>query len=46
MRRCIFVLGTRAVRTRVREGEIDRDYRKKKDGLIPSDHTAVIVDLE
>jgi exodeoxyribonuclease-3 len=41
-----FVLGTQAVRTRVRNVEIDRDYRKKKDGLISSDHTAVIVDLE
>jgi len=41
-----FVLGTRAIRTRVRGVEIDRDYRKKKDGLISSDHTAVIVDLE
>jgi exodeoxyribonuclease-3 len=41
-----FVLGTPAVRTRVRNVEIDRDYRKKKDGMISSDHTAVIVDLE
>ena len=31
---------------RVVDVETDRDYRKKKDGLISSDHTAVIVDLE
>lgn len=41
-----FVLGTRAVGDRVRGAWIDRDYRKKKDGLTPSDHAPVIVDLE
>jgi len=29
----------------VRSVEIDRDYRKKKEGLIPSDHAPVIVEL-
>jgi exodeoxyribonuclease-3 len=40
------VLGTEAVRSRVASVEIDRDYRKKKDGMTPSDHTPVIVDLD
>jgi exodeoxyribonuclease-3 len=31
---------------RVRSVEIDREYRKKKDGLIPSDHAPVVADLE
>jgi exodeoxyribonuclease-3 len=30
---------------RVRSVEIDREYRKKKDGLIASDHAPVIADL-
>jgi len=41
-----FVLGTRAVADRVREASIDRDFRKKKDGLTASDHAPVIVDLD
>ena len=41
-----FVLGTRAAAARVKEVEIDRDFRKKKDGFLPSDHAPVIVDLE
>jgi exodeoxyribonuclease-3 len=41
-----FLLGSRNVATRVRSVEIDRDYRKKKDGLIASDHAPVIADLE
>ena len=41
-----FVLGTAAVADRVRHVEIDRDYRKKMDGLTPSDHAPVIVDLD
>jgi exodeoxyribonuclease-3 len=40
------VLATASVARRVRSAEIDRDYRKKKDGLIPSDHAPVIVDLD
>jgi exodeoxyribonuclease-3 len=41
-----FLLGTGTVRTRVRSVEIDRDYRKKKEGLVASDHAPVIADLE
>jgi exodeoxyribonuclease-3 len=40
------VLGTPRVQERVRSIEIDRDYRKKKDGLIASDHAPVILELE
>jgi exonuclease III len=31
---------------RVRSVEIDREYRKKKDGITPSDHAPVFLDLE
>jgi exodeoxyribonuclease-3 len=41
-----FLLGTPTVLSRVRSVEIDRDYRKKKEGLTPSDHAPVIADLE
>jgi len=41
-----FVLGTPAVAARVREVTIDRDFRKKQDGLTASDHAPVIVDLD
>ncbi len=40
-----FLLATRPVATRVRNVEIDREYRKKKDGLIASDHAPVWADL-
>ncbi|HXK24261.1 MAG TPA: exodeoxyribonuclease III [Myxococcota bacterium] len=40
------ILGTSPVLARVREVEIDRDYRKKKDGLAASDHAPVWADLE
>jgi len=30
----------------VKDVEIDRDFRKKKDGLLPSDHAPVYADLE
>ena len=41
-----FLLATpRRVRRACSEVEIDRDYRKKKDGLIPSDHAPVFADL-
>jgi exodeoxyribonuclease-3 len=40
-----FILGTPKVRERVRSIEIDRDYRKKKDGLIASDHAPVILEF-
>ncbi len=41
-----FLLATRAVADRVREVSIDRDYRKKKDGLTASDHAPVFADLD
>ena len=40
-----FLLATRPAMSRVKSVEIDRDYRKKKDGLTPSDHCPVIADL-
>jgi exodeoxyribonuclease-3 len=41
-----FLLATASVTARVRSAEIDRDYRKKKNGLTPSDHAPVVADLE
>jgi len=41
-----FLLATASAHERVRSVEIDRDYRKKKDGLTASDHAPVIADLE
>jgi exodeoxyribonuclease-3 len=41
-----FLLGTKAIVERLRSVEIDRDFRKKKDGLTPSDHAPVIAHLE
>ena len=41
-----FLLATPSVMTRVGSVEIDRDYRKKKDGLTTSDHAPVIADLD
>lgn len=40
------VLATPGVLARARSAEIDREYRKKKDGLTASDHAPVIVDLD
>ncbi len=40
------LLGAAAVASRVRRVEIDRDYRKKKDGNIASDHAPVFADLD
>ncbi len=40
------LLATRSALKRVRSVEIDRDYRKKKDGLTASDHAPVIADLD
>jgi len=40
------LLGTPSVLARATAVEIDRDYRKKKDGLIASDHAPVLLDLE
>jgi hypothetical protein len=30
----------------VRSADIDRDFRKKKEGLTPSDHAPVLIDLD
>lgn len=40
-----FLLATPPVLERVRSVEIDREYRKKKDGLTASDHAPVLADL-
>ena len=40
-----FLLGTRAVTERLRDVVIDRDYRKKKDGHLSSDHAPVYADI-
>ena len=40
-----FLLATPSVMERVERVEIDRDYRKKKEGLTASDHAPVIADL-
>lgn len=40
-----FLLATEPVAERLREVTIDRDYRKKKDGLTASDHAPVMADL-
>jgi len=40
------ILGTPDVVERVIAVDIDREYRKKRDGLTPSDHAPVIVDLD
>ena len=41
-----FLLGTNAVVDRVTNVEIDRDFRKKKEGLTASDHAPVFADLD
>jgi exodeoxyribonuclease-3 len=41
-----FLLATPHIATRLREAEIDRDWRKKHDDLAPSDHAPVWVDLD
>lgn len=40
------LLGTASVAARVRSAEIDREFRKKQDGLTASDHAPVMVDIE
>ena len=40
-----FLLGTDEIVERTREVEIDREFRKKKKGLTPSDHAPVWVEL-
>ncbi len=39
------VLGTAPVAARLRSVEVDRDFRKKRDGLTPSDHAPVVAEL-
>lgn len=41
-----FLLATRPALEKVTSVEIDRDYRKKKDGLAASDHAPVMADLD
>jgi exodeoxyribonuclease III len=41
-----FLIGTPDVASRVREAHIDREFRKKREGRIPSDHAPVLVDLD
>ncbi|MGE4649683.1 MAG: exodeoxyribonuclease III [Myxococcota bacterium] len=41
-----FLLGNRPIVDRLRSVEIDRDYRKKRDDLTPSDHAPVVADLD
>ena len=40
------LLATSPALSRVRDVQIDRDWRKKHDGLTPSDHAPVFADLE
>lgn len=40
------LLGTEAVRRRLSDAVIDRDFRKKQDGLTASDHAPVYADLD
>jgi exodeoxyribonuclease III len=40
------LLGSKAVKDRVAEVEIDRDFRKKQNGLTASDHAPVYVDVD
>ena len=41
-----FLLATAPVRKRLRTVRIDREFRKKREGLTPSDHAPVIADLD
>ena len=41
-----FLLATASLKSRCREVFIDREYRKKKEGLTASDHAPVVADLE
>lgn len=41
-----FLLGTQAVVDRLRSVEIDREFRKKRDGLTASDHAPVVAVLD
>jgi exodeoxyribonuclease-3 len=39
------LLGTQKILDRLTRIEIDREYRKKKEDLLPSDHAPVMADL-
>jgi exodeoxyribonuclease-3 len=41
-----FLLASQPLASRARTAQIDRDFRKKRDGRIPSDHAPVLVDVE
>jgi exodeoxyribonuclease-3 len=41
-----FILGTPSVHAKLKSVEIDREYRKKQEGLTASDHAPVIADLD
>lgn len=41
-----FLLGTESAAKRLKTVSIDREYRKKKDGLTASDHAPVIAEIE
>lgn len=41
-----FILGTQRILAKLKNIEIDRDYRKKKEGLTASDHAPVFADLD
>ncbi len=41
-----FLLATKPLQDLVKEVTIDRDYRKKKEGMIASDHAPVFADLD
>ncbi len=41
-----FILSSEALKKRVTNVEIDREYRKKKEGMVASDHAPVLIDIE
>lgn len=41
-----FLLASQPLASRARTAQIDRDFRKKRDGRIPSDHAPVLIDID
>jgi exodeoxyribonuclease-3 len=41
-----FLLGTASIRERLVDAYVDRDWRKKKDGLTASDHAPVVIEID
>ena len=41
-----FLLASQTLASRARTAQIDRDFRKKREGRIPSDHAPVLVDID